>query len=105
MLPRSEFEMSENIRDFTVAFADSQLVGCGALHFYTPTSAEVRSLAVSEEHKQSGAGRAIASTPRMTRRLPRSTTGFGAAKVSAGEGTGRTSPSSGISRSRNAVKR
>ena len=59
MLPRTEFEMSENIRDFTVAFADSQLVGCGALHFYTPTSAEVRSLAVSEEHKQSGAERAI----------------------------------------------
>ncbi|MGA2185202.1 MAG: N-acetyltransferase [Bryobacteraceae bacterium] len=60
MLPRTEFEMSENIRDFTVAFSDSQLVGCGALHFYTPTSAEVRSLAVAEEYKQSGAGRAIA---------------------------------------------
>jgi amino-acid N-acetyltransferase len=59
MLPRTEFEMSENIRDFTVAFADSQLVGCGALHFYTPTTAEVRSLAVGEEYKHSGAGRAI----------------------------------------------
>jgi len=59
MLPRTEFEMSENIRDFTVAFSDSQLVGCGALHFYTPTTAEVRSLAVAEEFKQSGAGRAI----------------------------------------------
>ena len=59
MLPRTEFEMSENIRDFTVAFSDSRLVGCGALHFYTPTTAEVRSLAVAEEFKQSGAGRAI----------------------------------------------
>ena len=59
MLPRTEFEMSENIRDFTVAFDDGRLVGCGALHFYTPTSAEVRSLAVTEEFKQSGAGRAI----------------------------------------------
>jgi amino-acid N-acetyltransferase len=59
MLPRTEFEMSENIRDFTVAFSDSQLVGCGALHFYTPTTAEVRSLAVAEEYKHSGAGRAI----------------------------------------------
>ena len=60
MLPRTEFEMSENIRDFTVAFSsDSRLVGCGALHFYTPTSAEVRSLAVAEAYKQSGAGRAI----------------------------------------------
>ena len=59
MLPRTEFEMSENIRDFTVAFSDSQLVGCGALHFYTPTTAEVRSLAVAEPYKQTGAGRAI----------------------------------------------
>jgi len=59
MLPRTEFEMSENIRDFTVAFDESRLVGCGALHFYTPTSAEVRSLAVTEDYKQTGAGRAI----------------------------------------------
>jgi len=60
MLPRTEFEMSENIRDFTVAFSGSVLVGCGALHFYTPTSAEVRSLAVAEDYKQGGTGRAIA---------------------------------------------
>ena len=36
MLPRTEFEMSENIRDFTLAFSDGALVGCGALHFYSP---------------------------------------------------------------------
>jgi amino-acid N-acetyltransferase len=30
MLPRTEFEISENIRDFTVAYAGSQLLGCGA---------------------------------------------------------------------------
>jgi len=59
MLPRTEFEMSENIRDFTVAYADSQLLGCGALHFYTPTSAEVRSLAVDPELKTQGIGRRI----------------------------------------------
>jgi len=59
MLPRTEFEMSENIRDFTVAFDEGRLVGCGALHFYTPTSAEVRSLAVIEDYKHTGAGRAI----------------------------------------------
>ena len=49
MLPRTEFEMSENIRDFTLAFQGDQLVGCGALHFYTPTSGEVRSLAVDPD--------------------------------------------------------
>ena len=59
MLPRTEFEMSENIRDFSVAYNGEVLAGCGALHFYTPTSAEVRSLAVLPEMKQHGVGRAI----------------------------------------------
>jgi amino-acid N-acetyltransferase len=59
MLPRTEFEMSENIRDFSVAYSDENLVGCGALHFYTPTTAEVRSLAVLPEIKTQGIGRAV----------------------------------------------
>lgn len=59
MLPRTEFEMSENIRDFSVAYAGDRLAGCGALHFYTPTSAEVRSLAVFPAGKRHGVGRAI----------------------------------------------
>jgi amino-acid N-acetyltransferase len=56
MLPRTEFEISENIRDFTVVYAGSQLLGCGALHFYTPTSGEIRSLAVAPEAKGQGVG-------------------------------------------------
>jgi amino-acid N-acetyltransferase len=59
MLPRTEFETSENIRDFSVAYDGNTLVGCGALHFYTPTTAEVRSLAVIPELKQHGVGRAV----------------------------------------------
>ncbi|MEJ7606316.1 MAG: N-acetyltransferase [Bryobacteraceae bacterium] len=59
MLPRTEFEMSENIRDFTLAFSGQRLVGCGALHFYSPTSGEVRSLAVDPAVKSRGVGRAI----------------------------------------------
>jgi amino-acid N-acetyltransferase len=59
MLPRTEFEMSENIRDFSVAYEDGKLAGCGALHFYTPAVAEVRSLAVLPELKQRGTGRAL----------------------------------------------
>jgi amino-acid N-acetyltransferase len=59
MLPRTEFEMSENIRDFSVAYDGEILAGCGALHFYTPTTAEVRSLAVLPEMKQHGIGRVI----------------------------------------------
>lgn len=59
MLPRTEFEISENIRDFSVAYDGDLLVGCGALHFYTPTTAEVRSLAVLPAAKQQGIGRAV----------------------------------------------
>jgi amino-acid N-acetyltransferase len=59
MLPRTEFEMSENIRDFSIAYRDGLLLGCGALHFYTPAAAEVRSLAVLPEAKQHGIGRAL----------------------------------------------
>lgn len=59
MLPRTEFEISENIRDFSVAYDGGQLLGCGALHFYTPTSAEVRSLAVLPAVAQQGIGRAV----------------------------------------------
>ena len=59
MLPRTEFELSENMRDFSVLYAGKTLLGCGALHFYSPTSAEIRSLAVSEEAKTQGAGRLI----------------------------------------------
>jgi amino-acid N-acetyltransferase len=59
MLPRTEFEMSEHIRDFTLVLQGDQLVGCGALHFYTPTSGEVRSLAVDPNATSRGIGRAI----------------------------------------------
>ena len=59
MLPRTEFDMSENIRDFGVAYSGDRLIGCGALHFYTPTSAEVRSLAVDPTLKSVGVGSRI----------------------------------------------
>ncbi len=59
MLPRTELDMAENIRDFAVAWSGDVLAGCGALHFYTPTSAEVRSLAVSPALKGAGVGRAL----------------------------------------------
>jgi amino-acid N-acetyltransferase len=59
MLPRTEFELSENMRDFSVAYAGGKLAGCGALHFYSPTMGEIRSLAVAESFKTHGIGRLI----------------------------------------------
>ena len=61
MLPRTDFELAEDIRDFVVAEADGQIVGCGALHIYTPTAAEVRSLAVDPHQKTRGIGKEIVS--------------------------------------------
>ena len=59
MLPRTEFEMSEAIRDFTVVADGGRLLGCGALHFYSPTVGEIRSLAVAEHAKTRGVGRRL----------------------------------------------
>jgi amino-acid N-acetyltransferase len=59
MLPRTEFEMSEAIRDFTVVTLGDRLLGCGALHFYSPTTGEIRSLAVAEQTKTHGVGRKL----------------------------------------------
>ncbi len=59
MLPRTEFELSESIRDFTVVTLGDELLGCGALHFYSPTIGEIRSLAVSERAKTQGVGRKL----------------------------------------------
>lgn len=59
MLPRTEFEMSENIRDFTVVTGENRVLACGALHFYSPTMGEIRSLAVHEDAKSHGVGRRL----------------------------------------------
>ena len=59
MLPRTEFELSEFIRDFTVIYDGPKLIGCAALHFYGPSIAELRSLAVDPASKGTGAGRLL----------------------------------------------
>ena len=59
MLPRTEFELSEAIRDFSVVRRGDNLLGCGALHFYSPSAGEIRSLAVAEHAKTHGVGRRL----------------------------------------------
>lgn len=56
LLRRSYAEICENIRDFTIAEADGDFLGCGALHLYGPHLAEVRSIVVKPEAKGKGAG-------------------------------------------------
>lgn len=59
MLPRTDFELAEDVRDFVVADSGDAIVGCGALHICTPLAAEVRSLAVDPAQKSLGLGRQI----------------------------------------------
>ncbi len=59
MLPRTEFELSEGIRDFTIVLDGGLITGCAGLHFYAPTIAEVRSLAVDPACQGSGAGQSL----------------------------------------------
>lgn len=59
MLPRTEFEVAETLRDFTVAELEGRIVGCGALHFYTPETGEIRSIAVQPDCKGRGIGRKL----------------------------------------------
>lgn len=60
MLPRNELELAEHIRDFTVALdVDGTLLGAGALQIYTPTMAEVRSLAVNTATQGRGVGKRV----------------------------------------------
>jgi amino-acid N-acetyltransferase len=56
MLPRTQFELSENIRDFSLAETIDGPAACGALHFYSPTAAEIRSVAVQRDLRRTGMG-------------------------------------------------
>jgi amino-acid N-acetyltransferase len=59
MLPRTEFELAEGVRDFTVVYQDGVFRACGALHIYTADSGEIRSLAVDRGVKRGGLGRTV----------------------------------------------
>jgi len=59
MLPRTELELAENLRDFTVVRESGRLLACGALHIYSPSSGEIRSLAVDPSAQGRGLGRGL----------------------------------------------
>jgi len=57
MLPKSVDQLVRNFREFVVAESDAgELLGCGALRVYSPSLAEIVSLAVSERAHGAGVG-------------------------------------------------
>jgi len=59
ILHRSCDEMATNIRSYILAIKEGEVVGFGALHFHTPTLAEIRSLIVSSTMRGEGVGAKI----------------------------------------------
>lgn len=59
MLHRSLGEVYENIRNFFVVDAEGAVVACGALQISAGNLAEIKSLAVAEEHQGRGYGKQI----------------------------------------------
>ena len=59
LLEKATVTLYEDVQEFWVAEDGGRVVGCGALHFYTPYSGEVRSLAVKPGLVSRGTGRAI----------------------------------------------
>ena len=58
LLPLSPEKICERLRDFSVWESDGRIVGCGALHLWSDL-AEIRSLAVAEDHWRRGIGSAM----------------------------------------------
>ncbi|RDU72187.1 N-acetyltransferase [Helicobacter brantae] len=59
ILPRSQEEMANTIRSYYVAKVEGRIVGFCALHIYSPSLAEVRSLIVKEEYRSNGIGKGL----------------------------------------------
>lgn len=56
ILLRTADEMATNIRSYILAKIDNEIVGFCALHIYSQTLAEIRSLIVSKDHRKNGIG-------------------------------------------------
>lgn len=59
ILFRDANEMANTIRSYTLARVHQTLIGFAALHIYSPSLAEIRSLMVQKEYRGSGVGSAL----------------------------------------------
>ncbi len=59
LLPLTEGEICEFIRDFSVCEKNGKIVGCAALRIFNMELAEIRSVAVKEEFRGKGLGKSL----------------------------------------------
>jgi amino-acid N-acetyltransferase len=59
ILPRSNDEVATNIRSYTLAVKDTNIVGLSALHIHAKELAEIRSIVVDKQLRNRGIGRRI----------------------------------------------
>ena len=59
MLPKSQIDLYESIRDFFVIEIDNKVVACGALKVFLDDLAEIRSLATNKDFQKMGVGKMI----------------------------------------------
>ena len=62
LLSKETVTLYESVQEFTVAIAEGEVVGCGALHVLWEDLAEVRTLAVSEKMRGQGVGNRLLET-------------------------------------------
>ena len=59
ILKRDDNEIATNIRSYSIIKKDNKIIAVGALHIYSTSLAEIRSLAVSKEYQKQGLGKQI----------------------------------------------
>jgi amino-acid N-acetyltransferase len=62
MLPKTQLQLFENLRDYSVAVDESEpsrILACGALHIYWENLAEIRAVAVAPGSARRGVGTAL----------------------------------------------
>jgi len=59
LLPRSDYDLCRHIKEYIVAEAADQIVGCGSLKVYSRELAELGALAVRDDWQGAGVGRAV----------------------------------------------
>lgn len=62
MLHRPINDMYENIQEFAICEDKGKIVGCGALHVSWEDLAEIKALAIAQNHQKKGIGSKIVTT-------------------------------------------